>query len=104
MPLQLFRSKDKLLRAMLMSHIVSDIRNMNRHHRNDKVNKSIQAFMYTMLADEDATAAKKSLDVMITLYKKKVRWLARVLVVRWWHAAWVGGFMFMVRGRGWGGG
>ena len=68
----LFRSKDKLLREMLFSHIVSDIRNMNRHHRNDKVNKAIQAFMYTMLADEDATAAKKSLDVMITLYKKKV--------------------------------
>ncbi len=34
---QLFRSKDKLLRAMLVSHIVSDIRNMNRYHRNDKV-------------------------------------------------------------------
>jgi hypothetical protein len=38
-----------------------------------QVNKAIQAFMYTMLADEDNTAAKKSLDVMITLYKKKVR-------------------------------
>jgi hypothetical protein len=79
--LQLFRSKDKLLRAMLVSHIVSDIRNMNRYHRNDKVNKAIQAFMYTMLADEDVTAAKKSLDVMITLYKKKVRVCAAVPVV-----------------------
>jgi hypothetical protein len=28
--------------------------------------------MYTMLADEDTTAAKRSLDVMITLYRKRV--------------------------------
>ncbi len=37
-----------------------------------QVNRTIQAFMYTMLADEDTTAAKKSLDVLITLYKKRV--------------------------------
>lgn len=36
------------------------------------MNRTIQAFMYTMLADEDTTAAKKSLDVLITLYKKRV--------------------------------
>ena len=37
-----------------------------------QLNKAIQAFMYTMLADEDTTAAKRSLDVMTTLYRKRV--------------------------------
>lgn len=57
---------------MVFNHIVADIRAVNHVHKDHKVNKSIQAFMYTMLADEDTTAAKRSLDVMITLYKKRV--------------------------------
>jgi hypothetical protein len=40
---QLFRTKDKLLRETIFSHIVSDIRNINRSHHNEKVRDSSAA-------------------------------------------------------------
>lgn len=36
------------------------------------MNKKLQNFMYSMLADSNQVAAKKSIDVMVTLYQKKV--------------------------------
>ncbi|KAI8904308.1 SDA1-domain-containing protein [Gorgonomyces haynaldii] len=68
----LFRCQDKQLRELLHSHIVSDIRNSNQKAKNNKLNKTLQNFMYTMLKDPNETAAKKSLEVMIELYKKRV--------------------------------
>ena len=35
---RLFRCKDKLLRETLFSHIVTDIKNINAKHKNNKVN------------------------------------------------------------------
>ena len=35
---RLFRCKDKLLREVLYSHIVTDIKNINAKHKNNKVN------------------------------------------------------------------
>ncbi|KAI9202331.1 SDA1-domain-containing protein [Polychytrium aggregatum] len=68
----LFRCKDKQLRETLHNHIVSDIKNANAKHKNNKLNKTLQNFMYTMLKDSNEVAAKKSLDVMIELYIKHV--------------------------------
>ncbi|CAB4027968.1 SDA1 homolog, partial [Paramuricea clavata] len=68
----LFRCKDKLLRKTLYTHIVTDIRNINAKHKNNKVNSTLQNFMYTMLKDSNSLAAKKSLDVMVELYKKNI--------------------------------
>lgn len=68
----LFRCKDKLLRQLLYSHIVTDIKNINAKHKNNKVNTTLQNFMYTMLRDTNVIAAKKSLDVMVELYRKNV--------------------------------
>lgn len=94
---QLFRCKDKVLREMLFSYIVKDIKQLNQKHRqnqvglvtrpnvvstainlsglrahNSQMNKKLQNFMYSMLADANQVAAKKSLDVMVTLYQKGV--------------------------------
>lgn len=68
----LFRCKDKLLREVLYSHIVTDIKNINAKHKNNKVNTTLQNFMYTMLRDNNPIAAKKSLDVMVELYRKNI--------------------------------
>jgi len=76
---KLFRCKDKTLRQMLYSHIVTDIKNLNEKHRNQKVNRTLQNFMYTMLNDPSEIAAKKSLDVMIDLYRKRI-WFAFALL------------------------
>ncbi|KAG2176146.1 hypothetical protein INT43_005379 [Umbelopsis isabellina] len=75
----LFRCRDKALRELLYSHIVQDIRNANNKAKNNKLNKTLQSFMFTMLesvksgnSDENAIAAKRSVDVCIELYRKNV--------------------------------
>ncbi|XP_061782857.1 protein SDA1 homolog [Nerophis lumbriciformis] len=69
---ELLRCHDKLLRKTLYTHIVADIKNINAKHKNNKVNTSLQNFMYTMLRDRNSTAAKISLDVMVELYKRNI--------------------------------
>lgn len=39
---RLFRCNDKALRKLVFQHIVADIRRLNRRHRNEKVNRSLQ--------------------------------------------------------------
>ncbi|KAJ1906371.1 Severe Depolymerization of Actin [Coemansia sp. IMI 209127] len=77
----LFRCHDKALRKMLYTHIVNDVKLANKgRHRNHKLNKTLQGFMYTMMSAADAQdkhgegaiAAKKSLDVCIELYRKNI--------------------------------
>lgn len=69
---ELLRCQDKLLRKTLFTHIVADIKNINAKHKNNKMNTTLQNFMYTMLRDSNAVAAKISLDVMIELYKRNI--------------------------------
>uniref|UniRef100_A0A6I8R9I6 Protein SDA1 n=1 Tax=Xenopus tropicalis TaxID=8364 RepID=A0A6I8R9I6_XENTR len=59
---ELLRCQDKLLRKTLYTHIVTDIKNINAKHKNNKVNTTLQNFMYTMVRDNNAIAAKISLD------------------------------------------
>ncbi|OBZ86955.1 Protein SDA1 [Choanephora cucurbitarum] len=75
----LFKCKDKQLREMLYSHIVNDIKNSNAKVKNNKLNKTLQSFMFTMLesatkgnSEENAIAAKKSVDVCVDLYHKNI--------------------------------
>uniref|UniRef100_A0A3B5KY53 Protein SDA1 n=1 Tax=Xiphophorus couchianus TaxID=32473 RepID=A0A3B5KY53_9TELE len=69
---ELLRCHDKLLRKTLYTHIVTDIKNINARHKNNKINTTLQNFMYTMLRDSNPIAAKISLDVMAELYKRNI--------------------------------
>ncbi|XP_015595103.1 protein SDA1 homolog isoform X2 [Cephus cinctus] len=69
---QLLRCQDKALRQFLETHIITDIKNINAKHKNAKVNTALQNFMFTMLNDTNARAAKMSVDIMIELYNKNV--------------------------------
>uniref|UniRef100_A0A8C1XBN7 Protein SDA1 n=1 Tax=Cyprinus carpio TaxID=7962 RepID=A0A8C1XBN7_CYPCA len=69
---ELLRCHDKLLRKTLYTHIVTDIKNINAKHKNNKLNTTLQNFMYTMLRDSNPTAAKISLDVMVELYRRNI--------------------------------
>eukprot|EP01132_Coremiostelium_polycephalum_P002434 gene2434-3004_t len=69
---KLFRVHDKPLRKLLYTHIVSDIKNTNLKQKNQKLNKSLQNFMYTMLNDSSEIASKMSLKVMVELFRKKI--------------------------------
>jgi protein SDA1 len=69
---RLFRCPDKSLRQLLFSHIVHDISALNKKHRDERMNRSLQNFLYSMVNDENETAAKKSLAVLIELHKRQV--------------------------------
>lgn len=69
---ELLKCQDKLLRQFLKTHIVTDIKNVNAKHKNAKVNTVLQNFMFSMLKDPNAKAAKMSVDIMIELYNKNV--------------------------------
>lgn len=69
---QLLRCNDKSLRKFLETHIVTDIKNMNVKQKNSKLNLSLQNFMFSMLKDSNAKAAKMSVNIMVELYKKQV--------------------------------
>jgi len=69
---QLLRCQDKSLRIFLKDNIINDIKNINAKHKDIKLNSTLQNFMYSMLKDSHTIAAKTSLEVMISLYKKNV--------------------------------
>jgi len=69
---KLLNAQDKLLRSTLYAHIVNDIKNVNAKHKNNKINTTLQNYMFSMLNDSCAIAAKISLDIMIELYRKNI--------------------------------
>lgn len=69
---KLFRVHDKILRKLVFHHIVADIVRVNEKRLDAGLNRYLQNFMYQMLNDTNHVAAKKSLDVMIQLYHKKI--------------------------------
>lgn len=69
---KLFRAQDKYLREIVYNHIVSDVVSVNQKKKNEQVNNKLQALMYRMLEDNNPTAARMSLKVMTTLYRRQV--------------------------------
>lgn len=86
---QLFRVQDKLLREVVFTQIISDIKNLNRagvvtagtkrkvklhpsETNKSAVNAKLQTFMYSMVHDTSTTAARKSLDVLTELFRRRI--------------------------------
>lgn len=69
---ELLKCQNKVLRQFLQTHIITDVKNINAKRKNAKVNTVLQNFMFRMLEDPNARAAKMSVDIMIELYKKNV--------------------------------
>lgn len=69
---KLFRCKDKNLREYLLTAIVGELKLANKHAKINKVNKKLQNFVFEMIKDPDEGASKRSLQVMITLYRKRI--------------------------------
>lgn len=53
--------------------IITDISRINQNHKNTPINRKLQNFCQeNMLMDPNKKAARKTLNIMITLYKKKI--------------------------------
>eukprot|EP00767_Chilomastix_cuspidata_P001506 gnl/Chilomastix_cuspidata/1619.p1 GENE.gnl/Chilomastix_cuspidata/1619~~gnl/Chilomastix_cuspidata/1619.p1 ORF type:complete len:774 (-),score=420.92 gnl/Chilomastix_cuspidata/1619:494-2815(-) len=61
---------DKVLRATVVSHAVSDVVRMNARSRPTKVNGRLQAFLVRQIAEGSFIAAKKALDIFCELYRR----------------------------------
>ncbi len=51
---------------------VADIKTANQKHRNEQLNRTIQNFLYSLLATDNDVAAKKSLAVLTELWRRHV--------------------------------
>ncbi len=50
----------------------TDIKNSNKKHVNEALNRQLQSFLYTILAGDNTRTAKKSLAVLCELYRRGV--------------------------------
>ena len=69
---RMFRLGDKHLRTLLFRHIIADIRGINAKQRQDAVNRQLQAFLFSTMQQPDEGAVKRSLAVLIELYRRNV--------------------------------
>lgn len=69
---KLFSVQDKTLRLLLTDYIINDIKNINLHKTNDKLNRRIQALLYSIVAEDTTVSARKSVYILSELYRKKV--------------------------------
>ncbi|KAG2501935.1 hypothetical protein HYH03_000433 [Edaphochlamys debaryana] len=69
---RLFRAQDKALRQQLFRHIVADLKAANRKSRNERLNRSVQNFMYTVVSDDNEAAAKRGLAVLTEMWRRHV--------------------------------
>eukprot|EP00887_Chlorella_sp_A99_P007365 scaffold2.g7365.t1 len=69
---KLFRVQDKALRQLVFRHITADIKNSNKRQRNERLNRAVQNFMYSVLQDEHEASAKKGLAVLTEMWRRHV--------------------------------
>lgn len=66
------RLEDKELRSIIYKYVLNDIRRMNSHHQNNKINQQIRAFISSYIPKHNDKTSQKSLKMMIELYKRNV--------------------------------
>jgi protein SDA1 len=78
---KLFSVQDKALRLLLSDYIITDIKNINLHKTNDKLNRRIQALLFGIVGEDTTISARKSVFILSELYRRKVWTDARTVNV-----------------------
>ena len=68
----LMRCQDKILRKRLTDYIISALTKVNEKHKNININKNIQNFCEKLLEDPNKKLARKTLNIIVNLYQKKI--------------------------------
>jgi len=63
---------DKTLRISLVEYVFNDIKTINQEKQNNKLNRSIQAFLFTVVEEDTTITGKKTVDILCELYRRKV--------------------------------
>ncbi|CBZ25497.1 conserved hypothetical protein [Leishmania mexicana MHOM/GT/2001/U1103] len=71
---ELLQERDKTLRKLILTHVVSDIRkaNMPGAKNGAQINKKAQNFLFSVMAEDDPVQARCAEMVMIDLYRRRV--------------------------------
>jgi len=57
---------------MIYKYVLNDIRRMNKHHQNNKINQQLRAFISSYLPKHTDKTSQKCLKMMIELYKRNI--------------------------------
>ena len=69
---RLFRVADKPLRVLLYRHVVADMKAANRKKVAETVNRQVQSFLHTVLAEPHEGCAKRAVALLAELYRRHV--------------------------------
>ena len=68
----LLKCQDKILRKRLTETIVAILTKINEKHKNVQINKFLQNYVEGLLGDPNQKLARKTLNIVINLYKKNI--------------------------------
>ncbi|CAL1359935.1 unnamed protein product [Linum trigynum] len=63
---------DRNLRKLAFTHVIQSIKRMNKKHKNETKNRALQNILFTMLQQEDEALAKRALNTLCELHRRKV--------------------------------
>ena len=66
---KLFSVNDKALRITVYDYILNDIRSINTNRTDDRLNRRIQAVLFTIVSEDTSIAAKKTVHILSELYR-----------------------------------
>lgn len=78
---KLFIIPDKTLRLAVGEYIMADIKALNSKRHNEKLNKSIQATLFDIVNDNATITARKTVEILSELYRKRIWTDARTVNV-----------------------
>ena len=70
--MKLMNLEDKQLRKTIYKYVVNDIRRMNKHSKNQKINLGIKNFIQNYNSNHSDKTVEKNLQLMIELYKRNI--------------------------------
>ena len=69
---KLFAVPDKTLRSSLGDYIFNDIKSINSNKRNEKLNRNVQAMLFSIVEEDTTIAARKTVELISELYRRRV--------------------------------
>ena len=63
---------DETLRTTIGDYIFKDIKNMNSSKRNEAMNRKIQALLFGIMKDNSVIAARKAVELLSELYRRRI--------------------------------
>lgn len=78
---RLIAIQDKSLRVTVKDYIVQDIKTMNQDKVNEKLNRRVQAFLFSVVSDDESVTARKTVGILAELYRRRIWTDARTVNV-----------------------